>query len=391
MPAHQLTAFPRVGIIILNWNGKADTVECLHSLRKIDYPNYQVIVVDNGSTDDSVQTFRDQFPEIIVLPQTENLGFAEGSNCGIEYALAAGCDYVLLLNNDTVVAPDFLTELIAVGEHYPEIGMLSPVMYYYQSDTHVKLNKSFFQTLHDEGVPDDVLIRLKSLKYQKFSSIEDLRNAIESQIGEEQTASYHALFLKHAQQENIWFCAGEVHWNTGEINLIGDLSQVKYLPGDSRVIESDFLAGCAQLVKAEVIRKIGLLDPKFFAYFEDADWSFRCQHAGWKTVVVTTAKIWHKVASTAPANIVLIWHYRNLILLCWKESTLFQFPGRCRHIVAACLRKSRKYRGSELGEAVMHGVWSAITLKFGKAYRPMPQWMLHYIDHHIQYFLKLFQ
>jgi GT2 family glycosyltransferase len=119
-----------VAIILVNWNGKSDTLECLASLRKLDTPDVRVIVVDNGSADGSVETLRSAHPwvEIIALP--ENLRFAGGNNAGIAHALKLGADYVLLLNNDTFVAPDFVTQMLKRFTSEPACGMVAPKIYY---------------------------------------------------------------------------------------------------------------------------------------------------------------------------------------------------------------------------------------------------------------------
>lgn len=122
---------PRVAIIIVMWNGRQDTIECLASLREDTYPNKQFIVVDNGSGDDSVPKVREQFPEATVIENHANLGFTGGNNVGIREALAQGADYVYLLNNDTTVEPDALTALVAAAEAHPHFGLISPVMHYF--------------------------------------------------------------------------------------------------------------------------------------------------------------------------------------------------------------------------------------------------------------------
>lgn len=109
---------PIVAIIILNWNGLRDTLECLESLAMITYPNYELIVVDNGSTDGSAACLRARYPDIAIIENKENLGFAEGNNVG-KHALAKRTHYVLLLNNDTIVAPAFLDALVTVAESEP--------------------------------------------------------------------------------------------------------------------------------------------------------------------------------------------------------------------------------------------------------------------------------
>ncbi len=98
----------RVCVILLNWNGKKDTLECLHSLQSITYKRMQTIVVDNGSTDDSVQAIRKEYPLIPILETGENLGFAGGNNIGIKWALRKPFEWILLLNNDTTVDPGFI-------------------------------------------------------------------------------------------------------------------------------------------------------------------------------------------------------------------------------------------------------------------------------------------
>ena len=134
--------FPMVKIIILNWNGWQDTIECLESIFQISYPNYQIIVVDNGSTDGSAAKIRDwaegkgiiENNKLVLIEQRENLGFARGNNVGIRYALDRRvADYILILNNDTVVAPDFLTHLVENLEKCPRAVLAAPqVIDYYR-------------------------------------------------------------------------------------------------------------------------------------------------------------------------------------------------------------------------------------------------------------------
>ena len=127
----QSGASPRVAVILLNWNQPEFTLACLQSLKRVDYPAYDVVVVDNGSVDGSPAVIREAFPAITLIENSRNLGFAAGNNVGIRYALDHGADYVLLLNNDTEVSPDLLRRLVAVGEADPQIGALGPKIYYY--------------------------------------------------------------------------------------------------------------------------------------------------------------------------------------------------------------------------------------------------------------------
>jgi len=108
-------------------------MECVASVRKLTYPNIHIVIVDNGSTDDSVAILKQNYPEVRVIVNATNLGFAAGNNIGIRYALSRGADYVLLLNNDTIVAPDMLENMVAAGEAVPQIGILAPKIYYYKT------------------------------------------------------------------------------------------------------------------------------------------------------------------------------------------------------------------------------------------------------------------
>jgi GT2 family glycosyltransferase len=114
----------RIAIIILNWNGIKDTMECLSSLKSLDYPHFTPIVVDNGSTDFSVAMIKNNHPEVYLIELKENLGFAGGCNAGIRHAIADNFDYICLLNNDTVVDPAFLSAFISRMKKEPKIGIL---------------------------------------------------------------------------------------------------------------------------------------------------------------------------------------------------------------------------------------------------------------------------
>lgn len=133
----KMAEYPKVSIIVLNWNGKEDTIECLESLKLITYPNYEILLVDNGSTDGSVKYFRERYPEIEIIENRENLGFAEGNNVGIRKAMKNLTDYILLLNNDTIVNPDFLTKMVEVAESDTKFGIIGPKICYYHDPSKV--------------------------------------------------------------------------------------------------------------------------------------------------------------------------------------------------------------------------------------------------------------
>ncbi len=141
---------PKVFIIILNWNGWRDTVECVESLKKIDYPNYKIVIVDNGSREKPALS---EVEGLKVIYNKENLGFAGGNNVGIKYALEQGADYVLLLNNDTIVDKGFLKELVKVAETKSQIGILGPKIYFHDEPNRLwfaggKINKILTKGTH---------------------------------------------------------------------------------------------------------------------------------------------------------------------------------------------------------------------------------------------------
>jgi len=121
----------RTAIIILNWNSGEMTAECIRSLLSMTASDYEIIVVDNGSKDGSADYLQEQFPSITILRQDHNLGFAGGCNAGIKFALERGMKYLLPLNNDTVVNPDFLSELERVAEEHTRAAMISPKIYFW--------------------------------------------------------------------------------------------------------------------------------------------------------------------------------------------------------------------------------------------------------------------
>lgn len=121
---------PKVSIILINWNGQADTIDCLNSIGKLDYSNYEIVVVDNASTDNLVATVKKDFPHVNLIESEKNLGFTGGNNLAMKLAVDNGADYCWLLNNDTTVAVDSLAELVKVAEQSPTAGLLSSIIYY---------------------------------------------------------------------------------------------------------------------------------------------------------------------------------------------------------------------------------------------------------------------
>ncbi|MDM8532215.1 glycosyltransferase family 2 protein [Anaerolineales bacterium HSG25] len=220
---------PQVVIILVNWNGITDTLACLASLEQLDYPNYQTIVIDNGSKDNSVKQIRTHYPEVTLFETGENLGFVGGNNIAMQHPLVAKTDYVLLLNNDTEVAPDFLSLLVEVAQSDKKIGIVGPTIYYFD------------------------------------------------------------------EPETIWSAGGGIDWNKGMTHMV-NLNELDEGQLGDTPRSMDFVTGCALLIKRLVIKEVGLLDPRFFAYYEEAEWCVRTTRAGFKILHVPSSKIWHKIS-----------------------------------------------------------------------------------------------
>jgi GT2 family glycosyltransferase len=141
--------YASLAIVIVNWNSFDVTQNCLASLRSIDYPNYKIIVVDNGSNDSSGDKLKSEFPEIILLKNEENLGFTGGNNIGIEFALNNDLELVMLLNNDTIVTPKFATNLVTFLQQDVNIGAIQPkIMFNQEREIIWNAGSSFSKVWH---------------------------------------------------------------------------------------------------------------------------------------------------------------------------------------------------------------------------------------------------
>jgi GT2 family glycosyltransferase len=221
--------FPKISIILLNWNGKKDTLECLASLQKVDYPNFQPIVVDNGSADDSVSVLRAAYPSVPILEAKSNLGFAGGNNLGIEWCLRHHADWILLLNNDTIVAPDFLDEFLRAAKEEPKAKILGA----------------------------------KILRYHHPDIIDHLGG----------------------------------FWNPQICEFVSpDSGQLDHPYFNMRA--ADYVCGAALLMHRSVPETIGLLEPKFFLFWEESDFCCRAKRCGFEVWTAPGAKVWHKVSAS---------------------------------------------------------------------------------------------
>jgi len=270
---------PHVAIIVLNWNGWQDTVECLESLFQIDYPNFLVIVVDNGSQDESVRMLREyakgitranasfcehrspdtskvlieckkdsvslddiadkswldapSSKKMLIIKNERNEGFAEGNNVGIRAALTGESDYVLLLNNDTIVDKRFLSQLVQVAEDDQKAGFVGPKVYFY---------------------------------------------------------SYNG------RTDVINFAGGKLDVLRGLTRHIGcwKIDAGQY----DETTTVDYVEGSCMLVRKDMIKEVGMLNPLYVSYWEDVDWCVRARKRGYLSLLASKAKIWHKVSSS---------------------------------------------------------------------------------------------
>ncbi len=147
---------PLVYIIMLNWNGKELTLDCLKSLAKIQYDNSKVLVVDNGSTDDSVKVTKQNYPNVEILQLENNIGYAAGNNVGFEHINNKNPEYAIFLNNDTIVDPNFIEPLVKPLMENSEIYQTVPKIFYADKPNKIwyaggKVNKWFGLVCH-EGI-----------------------------------------------------------------------------------------------------------------------------------------------------------------------------------------------------------------------------------------------
>lgn len=143
---------PKVSIIILNWNGKNDTVECIDSLKNVHYEKYDIIVVDNGSSDDSADFLEKKYPSVKIIRNKENLGFTGGNNVGIKMALERGAEYILLLNNDTAVTQNLITGCLEPFLTQKEVGIVGPKVVYYNNPAQVWCAGCYYNRFLGRGV-----------------------------------------------------------------------------------------------------------------------------------------------------------------------------------------------------------------------------------------------
>jgi GT2 family glycosyltransferase len=220
-----VSSYPAVHAIVLNFNRAAETAACVETLLKSDYPNLRIWVLDYG---DPFEAYRQRYPQVQILRLSENLGYAGNNNIGIRAALQAGAEWIFLLNEDTTLAPDCVSELMKAAQSADKIGMLGPLVYH--------------------AAEPQIIQTAGGMLGKGWSSIH---------LGQNQPDQ-------------------------------GQFQQVQ---------EVRWLTGCGILVSARLIAQVGLLDERFFLYWEETEWCLRAAEAGWRILNVPGAHLWHKGVS----------------------------------------------------------------------------------------------
>jgi GT2 family glycosyltransferase len=239
--------------VILNTNRKDDTLACLASLEQSTYPSNHIIVLDNASSDGSVEAIEDRFSQVDVIRLEENKGYAGNNNVGILAALDKGADWVFVLNEDTLLAPTCIEELVEAAEADPGVGIAGPMVYH-----------------HDE--PD---------------VIQSAGGAFGPYL--------ESIHIAHNEPDRGQF---------------------------KKPTQVDWISGCAILVRRKVIEDVGILDERFFYYWEETEWCLRAGRSGWKVLHVPQAHLWHKGVQRdyRPGPSVTYYNTRNRFLMLAKHN-----------------------------------------------------------------------
>ena len=298
----------KIFFIVLNWNRRDDTLECLKSIDKLRLPSdyeLKTIVVDNGSTDDSVSVIgRLSSPVFRLVEVKGNRGFTGGNNYGIKLALEEDADWVIVLNNDTLVDRNFLINLAKYLDGKKNVGVVAPKIYF----------ASGFE-FHKDRYP------------------------------------------KALQGNVIWSAGGKMDWNNAfGVNIgVDDVDRGQF----DETREIDFASGACLIIKREVLEKTGLFDEKYFMYFEDADFIQRVLSKGFKVVYAPKLNLWHKVAQSSKIGGELNDYYitRNRLRFASKYASLKLKLSLLKESVRFLLG-GRKWQ--------RRGVWDYLINNFGR-------------------------
>lgn len=239
------TSSPAVFAIILSYKDREAVIRCAESLRTSTYPMLKVVVVDNASSDGTAEDLRNSSLGFRLLVNERNLGFGGGCNRGLDVALAEGADFVLLLNQDTTVAPDMVERLVAFMEEHPDAGVVGPKTY-------------FCETMPD-GSP-------KLLYAGAWRGRLPLRQKV----------------------------PGIERADTGPA---------------TGSIKTDYVWGHGMMLRSAALRKTGTFDPAFFMYYEDLDLCRRMTSAGFGVYCDPSAIMWHDIPDGARARASEYWRW----------------------------------------------------------------------------------
>lgn len=233
----------KVCICVLTYNNYHDTAECLESLLQLRDDFHTTLLIDNGSTDNSLIKIHKRFSNIEILELKENIGVPSGFNQGIQIALNKGFEYIFILNNDTVVDPEILTHLLEVAEDDQDCALVMPQIRYYPPNNHDNSRKNIWS---DGGY------------YRRFPP-------------------------------------GIVHKDRRRNINFSESRKVEYVPT------------CGLLIHRRAFEKVGLFDPGYFFFFEDWDFSKRVREAGLNIWSAPKAKMWHKISKSIKVDNKLYW------------------------------------------------------------------------------------
>ncbi len=237
----------KVFLVVLYYKDQKATFELLETLKDVKKETFDLrtIIIDNYPQD-PIKISPSDYKELNlrVIYNKENLGFSGGNNIGITESIKNGADFILILNNDTLVDPNFIEELIKVSEDNKNCGIVSPKIYF-------EKGYEFHKDRYKKG---------------------DLGKV-------------------------IWYAGGSIDWG----NVLGIHRGVDKVDDGSwdKTEETQLATGCCLLIKREVLEKVGGYDDKFFLYFEDADFSERTKKEGFKIFYAPKAIIWHKNAQSS--------------------------------------------------------------------------------------------
>ncbi len=299
----------KIAIVIVNWNGKNDTLAVLDSLKKMNARgnDIDVIVVDNGSTNDSVSVIQRAHPWVRIIETGKNLGFTGGNNVGIRAALEKRTQFIWLLNNDTIVEKNALCLVDAFEDR--GVGIVG--------------SKIYFAPGHE----------------------------------------FHKDRYKARDQGRvIWYAGGLVDWENMYASHRGvdEVDKGQY----DKESETAFITGCSMMIRREVFEKVGFLDDAYYLYFEDLDFCLRAKRAGYGLHYYPKSVIWHvNAGSSGGAGNPLHEYYltRNRLLVGMRYAPMRTKAALLREAVGLVLWGSTVRRKA---------VFDAFFGKFGKQYEP---------------------